>query len=382
MNPGSSGRRTLKLSVSDTGIGIPAEKLSRIFDAFAQEDSSTTRRFGGTGLGLTISRRLVEAMGGEIGVSSTAGAGSCFHFTLPLETIDGDAGTPEASAELAGRRALVVDDHPANRLILERALQQAGLSSLGADGPTGAIDALREAAASHPVDVVLLDAGMPGEDGFNLARRILQQHDIPRPALILLSPVGMKGDANRCREIGIDTFLTRPITQDELHQTLRRLLAHRLPVSQAPAEAPRVVTGDAPVEDRQGLRVLLAEDQSVNQKLVVGLLARQGFDYARAIFEADREILSLIGSQLCAQLPDDFARLRAAITALDADASLRHTHALRGLVATMGAEPLARLLDAIEQKARYADLGLLDPLLDELEVELIAFRKALAEACA
>ncbi|WP_374262980.1 response regulator [Zoogloea sp.] len=479
----------LRIEVRDTGIGIPDDKIRSVFEAFSQEDSSTTRRFGGTGLGLSISRRLVVALGGGIGVASEPGKGSCFYFHLPLDPLEAPGDDLVQPAELVGRRALIVDGHPTNRLILERALRQAGLQTSSTDSAAGALAALQAATRRQPFDVVLLDTGLPGDDGFGLAQRILQLGDIPKPALVLLSSVGTKGDAARCREIGIDGYLTRPITQDEIRQTLRRVLGRLHPGADDGASgAPRLVTRHAIAEDQRSLHVLLAEDHPVNQKLIVTLLGRIGhhvtvaqngalaldclaqpdqrfdvvlmdmqmpvmngldatreirrrglqipiialtanameadrdaclaagmddylpkplesaalkarlariatlhpdstapratrtrFDYARALLDADREIIELIGAQLLAQLPDDLKRLRDAVDLNDADATLRHSHALRGLLGAMGAEPIILLLDSVEQKTRSADLGPLPGLLDELEQELAAFRAALAD---
>ncbi|KAB2970452.1 response regulator [Zoogloea sp.] len=273
---GNAGERLLQFEVRDTGIGIPADKLGRIFDAFAQEDSSTTRRFGGTGLGLSICRRLVQAMGGSISVDSTQGTGSCFRFTLPLHpAADAHPQAGQASGTpLAGLRVLVVDDHPTNRTILQKTLADIGATSRGVECGDAAISALQAAAgAGAPFDVALLDASMPGEDGFGLAGRILAQAGIPSPVLVLLSSVGLKGDAARCREIGIDGYLTRPATRDEIHQVLEQILAK----ATSPALSATLVTRHALAEGSPGmLRVLLAEDHPVNQKLVIGLLEKLG----------------------------------------------------------------------------------------------------------
>ncbi|MBN9695533.1 MAG: response regulator [Zoogloea sp.] len=241
-----AGEAQLQIDVRDTGIGIPTDKLGRIFDAFAQEDSSTTRRFGGTGLGLSICKRLVQAMGGKISVDSTPGCGSTFRFTLPLQPASRHQAESLPGSQLAGLKVLIVDDHPTNRAILHKTVKDVRATCSEAECARDAMAALLTAAAEGtPFDVVLLDASMPDEDGFSLASRILSRADLPRPVLVLLSSVGLKGDAARCREIGIDGYLTRPATRDEIYQILTQTLAR---ASSRP-DAGTLVTRHALAED-------------------------------------------------------------------------------------------------------------------------------------
>ncbi|MCA0185651.1 MAG: PAS domain-containing protein [Proteobacteria bacterium] len=241
-----AGEAQLQIDVRDTGIGIPTDKLGRIFDAFAQEDSSTTRRFGGTGLGLSICKRLVQAMGGKISVDSTPGCGSTFRFTLPLQPASRHQAESLPGSQLAGLKVLIVDDHPTNRAILHKTVKDVRATCSEAECARDAMAALLTAAAEGtPFDVVLLDASMPDEDGFSLASRILSRADLPRPVLVLLSSVGLKGDAAHCREIGIDGYLTRPATRDEIYQILTQTLAR---ASSRP-DAGTLVTRHALAED-------------------------------------------------------------------------------------------------------------------------------------
>jgi CheY-like chemotaxis protein/anti-sigma regulatory factor (Ser/Thr protein kinase) len=200
----SEQRCCLRFQVRDTGIGIPAEKLSSIFDAFSQADSSVTRKFGGTGLGLTITRRLVTMMHGQIHAESREGEGSSFEFTACLEP----AGTPEDSApenvDLTGARVLVVDDNATNRRILTDMLGHVGMQVETADSGVAALRALARAAVrGQPAQYLLLDVQMPEMDGFTLAERIRRDPAYQDLRIVMLSSVGMRGDAQMCRELGL-----------------------------------------------------------------------------------------------------------------------------------------------------------------------------------
>ncbi len=275
--PGGPGRE-VRVSVADTGIGIPAEKRAAIFAPFEQADGSTTRKYGGTGLGLAISGRLVALMGGRIWVEDNPGGGSIFRFTVRLAD-DTDArprpcptfGTPPP---IAGRRVLIVDDNRTNRLILEELLKQWGCRVGSAIGGDVALEALHEAAsAGRAFEVVLLDLMMPGMDGCTLAGRIRDDPALAGLPMLMLTSGGADG-SGRFRDLGIGGWLAKPIRHSELFNALVDLLhprGERIEAAVAPARP-------APGRPGRRLRVLLAEDHPINQKVARRMLEDQGHE--------------------------------------------------------------------------------------------------------
>ncbi|HQC85619.1 MAG TPA: response regulator, partial [Rhodoferax sp.] len=261
----------LHLAVSDTGIGIAADKLGSIFEAFSQEDSSITRKYGGTGLGLTICSRLVEAMGGRIWVESELGKGSVFHFTVRLQRDAAGASAEPQPVDLAGTTMLLVDDNAVNLQVLARGLEAAGVDVHAVDSGAGALRWLsaRELAGA-PCDLVVLDAQMPGMDGFEVAQQILKIPRWGRVPMVMLSSAGLKGDAQRSREAGISGYASKPIARHELLQVLARVL------NLEAREAQVLVTRHSIRDADAGMEVLLVEDHAINQKLAVVLLERWG----------------------------------------------------------------------------------------------------------
>ncbi len=262
----------LHVDVSDTGIGIPPEKQRLIFEAFTQADTSTTREYGGTGLGLTISQRLVGMMGGRLWLESEAGRGSTFHFTVRLGLAKAGAASrgvrrPDSLHDLP---VLVVDDNATNRLILHEMLTNWRLRPTVTDNAAEALALLgRAAEAGEPFALVLLDAMMPDVDGFTLAEQIKQRPDLAGPVLLMLSSAGRAEDAARCRQVGVATYLMKPVKQSELLDAI--LMARH----EAAGDAPRRAARPAPADPRH-LRVLLAEDNLVNQRLALRLLEKAG----------------------------------------------------------------------------------------------------------
>jgi hypothetical protein len=265
------GPATVHFSVSDSGIGIPLDKHQAIFEAFSQEDSSTTRKYGGTGLGLTICSRLVAAMGGRIWVESQPGKGSNFHFTLQLDV---DASVPPVLAPMvrfAGRKVLIVDNNAVNRLVLARTLESEGVITHATAGGREALEWLEQAAlVGSSCDLILLDAQMPEMDGFTVAGHIGRMPNCQKIPVVMLSSAGMKGDAQRATDAGIVGYLSKPIGRDELLQALARVLNRDHSLPQA------LVTSHLIRESQVLLNVLLVEDHIVNQKLAVTLLTRWG----------------------------------------------------------------------------------------------------------
>jgi PAS domain S-box-containing protein len=269
--PHHDGRATLRFSVSDTGIGIPADKHAKIFDAFCQADGSTTRRFGGTGLGLAISSQLVRMMGGEITVSSALGRGSTFEFGAEF-SLAAERRAPVRVPRLGSLPVLVVDDNEANRAIFERQLTRWGMRPTGVSGGQAAIDELRAAAKNGTgFRLVLLDSQMPEVDGFAVASAMANTPELAGTPIVMLTPEGGPGDVARCQELGIRTWMTKPVRQADLSEAIGRALEGR-----DDAEGKRVAAPISTVDAVRGVRVLLVEDNVVNQRVALGLLTNRG----------------------------------------------------------------------------------------------------------
>ncbi len=273
----------LRISVRDTGIGIPADKLPLVFGAFAQADSSTTRRYGGTGLGLAICRQLAEMMRGRIWAESEEGRGSTFHFVGRFGVRSASLPVPAVSqaVELRALPVLVVDDNATNRRILQDMLRNWGMSPTVVEGGPAAIAALRQASnLGEPYSLVLLDAMMPDMDGFELAECIKTQPDLAGATVMMLSSAGRHGDATRCRELGVYQYLVKPVKQSELMNAIVNAMSQhasgiRPGNAPDPEPAPPSVVATAVVRE-PSLRILLAEDNAVNQRLALRLLERRG----------------------------------------------------------------------------------------------------------
>ena len=283
-------RVTLHFAIKDTGIGIPPEKQAQIFQAFTQADSSTTRRYGGTGLGLAIALRLVELMGGTIRVESEVGRGSTFHFTadfgLPLTAEAGRVVSgPKALEDL---RVLVVDDNATNRRILEEMLASWHMKAACVADAAAALEMLQKAAAaSERFHAVVSDCQMPDVDGFTLARNIRRDERLTDTPIVMLTSVQRPDDVARCRTLGIDACLTKPIKHSDLLDALATLFGvSTRRVRELPASP-----SSAPVRP---LHILVAEDNIVNRKLVTKLLQKRG--HRVDAVENGREALAAIES--------------------------------------------------------------------------------------
>jgi signal transduction histidine kinase/CheY-like chemotaxis protein len=265
---------TLHFSVTDTGVGIPLDKHQSIFEGFTQADNSMTRKFGGTGLGLSISSRLVEAMGGKIWIESKPGAGSTFHFTArfglqvnlpPLEELP--------LPELAALPVLVVDDNATNRRCLQGMLTGWGMKPALADGGTSALSLLEKAKTNGvPFPLVLLDAQMPEMDGYAIADKIKSDSRFGLSQVVVLTSAGMRGDAAKCREIGISAYLTKPVRRSDLLRVIKMVLGSK---DLEPVDRPLLTTHFLR-ENRPALTILVAEDNRVNQTLAQRLLQKRG----------------------------------------------------------------------------------------------------------
>jgi PAS domain S-box-containing protein len=287
----TSDTMRLHFVVSDTGIGISREKQKLIFEPFAQADGSMTRRYGGTGLGLTISKRLVEMMGGRVWVESEPGHGSGFHFTANFGLVGTPAprALPLEAAALENLPALVVDDNATNRQILEEMLTNWRMAPQAADGGRAALAAMEKArGGGRPFRLVLLDAHMSDLDGFAVAEQIKRNPELAGATIMMLTSDRQRGDAARCRELGIAAYLTKPITQSELLDAILLALGQRPQVSPAVERA----ASPPPRTAKRHLRILLAEDNLVNRGLAVRLLEKRG--HVVAVTRNGREALEAL----------------------------------------------------------------------------------------
>jgi two-component system sensor histidine kinase/response regulator len=269
--PADGDNVRLRFTVSDTGIGIPADKLKQIFDPFTQADGSTTRKYGGTGLGLTICARLVELMGGRIWVESEPGRGSEFHFEAVFGAARGSRARTNDGflSNLRGVPVLVVDDNATNRRVLEETLRLWEAKPTCVDSGAAALAELRRAAAlGEPYPLVLLDAMMPEMDGFTVAEQIARGPELAGPAVLMLTSADGQGDAARCRRIGLAGYMVKPVKSSELHRAISAALS---------GEArSRSAHRFRPTTETRSLRILLAEDNAVNQRVAVRMLESSG----------------------------------------------------------------------------------------------------------
>ncbi len=265
-------RAVLQFSVTDTGIGIAPEKLRLIFSAFEQADSSSTRRYGGTGLGLAISSHLVEYMGGRLWVDSQVDHGSQFHFTARFGIAPNrPASVPTAPVSLTDARVLIVDDNETNRHILGEMLRNWGVKVTEVEDAPQALEMLQQAhQAGQPFSLVLNDACMPAIDGFHLAEKIRTDNCLCSTIIMMLTSGDRPGDIQRCKQLGIGSYLLKPIKQSELFDALMSEL--RINQTEQDATDPSSERS----EPTRSLRVLLAEDSPFNQKLAVALLEKRG----------------------------------------------------------------------------------------------------------
>jgi len=266
------GRIKLRFNVRDTGIGIPKDKFKTIFESFSQADTSTTRKYGGTGLGLTISAQLIELMNGHIGVESEMGQGTTFHFELEMPVVSAD---PLVNYQHTGRitdmPVLLVDDNATNRRLLQEMLRNWKMRpTVVASGEAALVELQRAADAGQPYGLAILDVQMPGMDGFTLAERIRQHPEYVGATVMMLTSEGQRGHAARCSELGIAGYLMKPVSQSELLDAIMTSLGEPLQ-----ADAP-LVTRHSLRETRQKLNLLLAEDNAVNQLLAVRVLEKMG----------------------------------------------------------------------------------------------------------
>ena len=267
-----SGREgQLVFSVSDTGIGIPADKTESIFEQFTQVDASTTRQYGGTGLGLNISRRIVDAMQGRIWVESELDQGSTFYFTARFEVqTEPKNRVPPSSTEMKGLRALVIDDNATNRLLLREMLSEWEMVVTEAQDGRAGLDALqRVKTAASPFDLVLLDCRMPGMDGFEVAGHIQQDDSFRGMTVMMLTSDNRAGDITKAGKQGISGYLVKPIKRNDLKNAINASMAKTKTTPKAPQPGP----SPPPVEGRP-LHILLVDDSEDNRLLIASYLKK------------------------------------------------------------------------------------------------------------
>jgi PAS domain S-box-containing protein len=268
-----SDRVNLKFSVRDTGIGMTPQQTARLFQAFSQADSSTTRKYGGSGLGLSISKRLVEMMDGNIWVESTYGTGSAFHFTAWFGSASGKTKRRLLIPDIAGIRALVVDDNRQAREILTETLKGLALRAKSSSSGEDAIRELASADAQDPYQLVLMDWHMPGIDGLEASRMIKRGGRIKHvPRIVMVTAFGREDIRTQAEQIEIDGYLLKPVTPSTLYETLVELFG----VADHEVDLARASNAAAASHDATGIRILLVEDNEVNQQVAAELLEGAG----------------------------------------------------------------------------------------------------------
>jgi len=268
----------IRISVKDTGIGIAEEKQSAIFESFTQADGSTTREYGGTGLGTTISKQLTDLMGGEIGLESEEGKGSTFWFTTVLnKQKEEKAILPGKEFDLKNLKILVVDHNQTSRYVLMEYLRSWGSIPVEVGNGKEAMSILTDSDSSkEPFNLILTDFQMLEAGGFDLVEKIKTEETLKGIPIIVLISVGMKGDGRSCRKIGINGYLTKPIRQEDLHKTILSVLG--LSKEKTPGASPKLVTKHSIAEDyRKDMQILLVEDYPTNQQVAMRHLQRAGY---------------------------------------------------------------------------------------------------------
>ena len=278
---GGEGDQILRFDVSDTGIGMTDEQREKLFKSFSQADTSTTRKYGGTGLGLAICRQLTELMGGEIWVESVPGTGSTFSFTARLKKQQEESREAlSPRADLRGLRVLIVDDNKTNRTILHKQVSAWGMRDTEAED---GLEALRKLDAAHkgpegPYDLAIIDMQMPEMDGLELARLTKGDPELSVTPLVMLTSMGQRGDGEKARAVGISAYLTKPVRQSELYNCLLTVMGSRNGTKTA-AEVPLITRHNLKqvVPRVKGARILVVEDNPVNQRVAAAMLERLGY---------------------------------------------------------------------------------------------------------
>ncbi len=357
-------RLWVRFAVADTGVGIPEAEQKHLFNAFTQVDTSSARRFGGTGLGLAISRNIVELMGGRIGVQSQPGAGSVFHFTVPLapplrdtsqETAEGPSPTESLDRRRASYRILVAEDNPINQMVTLRQLRALGFR---ADAVANGIDVL-EALSRQRFDLILMDCQMPRLDGYEATRRIRQREAGGRRIpIIAVTAHAMKGDREKCLAAGMDDYLSKPFREQDLSALIDRWL---LAPAGPSAQPPRLRTTEAVAKALSPDRV---EEASA-------VLNPKALDSLRRLGSTNGEdVLGKVGALFVREVPARILRMRQALELGDRKTVEMTAHSLKGSAGILGATVFLEKSQALERSAADAEIVLLARMIAGLEDEM------------
>ncbi len=304
----------IRFSVYDTGLGIPENKMNILFEHFTQVDTSTTRRFGGTGLGLAISKQLVELMGGKIGVESKEGKGSKFWFTARFPKQPERERKILPPADVRGSRILIVDDNATNREILLAQLGAWDIRTEEAKEGETALHLLREAVeVEDPFQAAIIDMQMPGMNGETLGKHILLDPALKNTRLLMMTSVGMRGDARRAEDIGFAAYLTKPLKQSDLFDCISKVLSEEVIKKEH-----TIVTRHSIREIRYlSARILVAEDNIVSQQVAIGILKKLGF--TAEVVSNGIEVLGTLES-----IPFDLVLMDVQMPEMDGFETTRH----------------------------------------------------------
>ena len=270
---------TIRFEVTDTGIGVPVDRIDRLFKSFSQVDASTTRKFGGTGLGLAICSRLVEMLGGQIGIESKPGEGSNFWFTLPLEVVETGVVEPTPKLpSLRGLKIMVIDDNATNRHLMRDLFTGWGCATEELPGGVEAIERLREVAGGPLMpDLAVVDYCMPDMDGVEFARLVKADPRLAAIPLVLATSIPQKGDSALMRDAGFSAYLTKPLKSSHLFDSVATLLGESGVFKRTVVPRPIVTQHLLNEERRARARLLLVEDNAVNQKVATRILQKLGY---------------------------------------------------------------------------------------------------------
>ncbi len=319
---------TLRFDIVDTGIGIASDGRSRLFESFSQADSSMTRRFGGTGLGLAISKRLIEQMGGTIGMESMLGKGSWFWFTVPLAKQPTKPVIQQPVQDLTGLRVCIVDDNATNCQLLEQHVRNWGMIHRTAISGEAALAALSEASRiGRPFDLVLIDMQMPEMDGLELGRRMKADTNLQHTKLVLLTSAARRGDAKQAQTNGFSAYLTKPIRKHQLYDCLRLVAAQR-DTDQTSSTSPVTIHSLSESQAHLKGRILVADDNIINQRVATKMLEKLGW-HVDVVANGEEAVAALSRSDyrlvfMDCQMPemDGFSATQAI---RDLEGAIRHT---------------------------------------------------------